>query len=217
VHLAQVFGGEIISADSRQVYRGVDIGMAKESGLPVPQHLIDIKEPGEKITVAEFQSSAYEVIDRLLAQKKLPIMVGGTGLYAEAVINGYIFDGPGGKAAEARYESLVLGIAWDRAVLRERIAERTQIMLQQGLLQEIECLLAAGVDPEWLQQSGQPYKYFMPYLRGELTLEEATDKTNIDIGQYAKRQDTWWRRFGQVVWVQTAEEAEAAVDSFLHP
>lgn len=87
IFLAQKFGGELISADSRQVYRGMDIGTGKDKSYP--QHLIDIRNPQEQYSVAEFQSDAYKIIFDCFKKNKLPILVGGTGLYINAVLRGY--------------------------------------------------------------------------------------------------------------------------------
>ncbi|MBU6389883.1 hypothetical protein KGQ71_05215 [Patescibacteria group bacterium] len=218
-HLAHIFHGEIVSADAKQVYRGMDIGTAKEKDLPVGQHLLDIKNPGEKITVGEYQRLAYAVIDRLLSQDVLPFLVGGSGLYAESVLNGYIFAGNGEKSRrqKSRYQSLKLGITLPRQELRQRVADRTERWLQDGLLDEITRLLAAGVEPEWLSWCGQEYRYFTAYLLGEIGLEEAVAKTNTSINQFIKRQYTWWRRHPDVIWVSGGQEAEAAVRRFLEP
>jgi len=213
--IAQRFSGEIVSADSKQVYRGMDIGTAKERNLAVPQHLIDIKNPGEKITVAEYQALAYEVIDALLTQKKLPVLVGSGMLYAESVLNGYIFAGKGKKQQKPRYQSLKIGIALERELLKERLQKRTQQWLDQGLVEEITHLLDAGVSAAWLHQCGQEYRYFSEYVLGKLSLEEAINLTNISLNQYVKRQYTWWRRHSDVLWVADFAEALPHIHEFL--
>ncbi|MDR0461886.1 MAG: tRNA (adenosine(37)-N6)-dimethylallyltransferase MiaA [Christensenellaceae bacterium] len=96
IKIAREFNGEIISADSRQVYRGLDIGSAKvteEEQKLVKHHLLDVVDPGEKFDVFEFQKRAYEAIDDILSRGKLPIIVGGTGLYSRSVVEGYEFGG----------------------------------------------------------------------------------------------------------------------------
>ena len=216
VFLAQELGGEIVSADAKQVYRGMDIGTAKEKDLPVPQHLIDIKDPGERITVAEYQGLAYAEIDRLLAVGRVPVLVGGSGLYAESVLNGYQFSADGKSLAQVpRYASLKLGIQIDRAALKERAAARTKRWLDQGLLDEIRGLIARGVDPAWLCSCGMEYRYFTLYLQGTLSLDEATAKTIISINQFIKRQYTWWRRHPDLIWVESREEALGLSRKFL--
>lgn len=208
--IAQKFNGEIVSCDAKQVYRGMDIGTAKELDLPVKQHLIDFKEPGEKITVAEYQELAYQTIDQLLSEKKLPVLVGGTMLYASAVIEGYRF----GKASVKRYNTLMLGIKIDREELRSRVAVRTNQWLEMGLLEEIKGLLNAGVSPDWLRRCGMEYSYFTDYFLGNITLDEAVLRTNFAINQYIKRQYTWWRRYENINWVANFEEAEECVKNW---
>jgi tRNA dimethylallyltransferase len=214
--LAVTLGGELISADSRQVYRGMDIGTAKERNLPVPQHLIDIKDPEERMTVAEFQALAYKEINNIHAAGKIPFLVGGSGLYAEAVMSGYLFEESGkSTASHPRYTSLKIGIAIEREELRKRVAARTSQWIEQGLLEEIKGLIQQGVSRDWIVSLGMEYRYFTLYLEGALSLEEAITKTNISINQFIKRQYTWWRRHANVHWVEGETEAEALVKAFL--
>ena len=176
--LCRRFGGEIVSCDAKQVYRGMDIGTAKDTGLGVPQHLIDVKDPGQPITVAEYQEMAYGVIDALLERGIRPFLVGGSMLYAEAVLHGYSFGGPGHKEEpRPRYRSLKLGVSMDREVLRERIASRTRSWVGEGLVDEVKELLAAGVSPDWLRRCGQEYRHFTDYVQGSASLEEAIEAT----------------------------------------
>ena len=214
VKISQHFNGEIVSGDAKQVYRGMDIGTAKEKNLPVRQHLLDIKNPGEKITVAEYQTLAFQGIDELLAEGKLPVIVGGSGLYVESVTEGYLFGGPGKKDRHPRYNVLKLGIQVPREKLRERVAARTTVWLERGLLDEIRGLLARGVSPAWLEACGLEYKYITQHILGQLSLDEAIRLTNISQGQFIKRQDTWWRRHSDVIWVQDEAEALERVSAF---
>ncbi len=118
VALARRFGGEIVSADSRQVYRGLDLGTGKitpEEMEGVPHHLLDVAEPGEQYSVARFQAEAYEAIDGILGRGKLPFLVGGTGLYLRAVGEGYVFHGAGpDPALRAELEELPTQALRDR-------------------------------------------------------------------------------------------------------
>ena len=214
VWLCRRFGGEIVSADAKQVYRGMDIGTAKERELPVAQHLIDTKNPGEKITVGEYQAAAFMVIDELLARNALPVLVGGSGLYVEAVTEGYLFGGPGLRQREPRYVSLKLGIDIERDELKRRVAVRMQTRAE-GILGEVKGLLATGVDPEWLEQCGIEYRYFSRAARGDISLEEAVRLASTATNQFIKRQYTWWRRHPDVTWVKDAAEAEKRVEEFL--
>src|SRR5581483_2805646 len=92
LRLASEFGGEIVSADSRQIYRGMDIATAKPTiaeQARVPHHLIDVVEPNEELTLADYQARAYAAINDIFSRGKLPLLVGGTGLYVRAVVEGY--------------------------------------------------------------------------------------------------------------------------------
>lgn len=189
----------------------MDIGTAKEKNLPVPQHLIDIKNPGEKITVVEYQTLAYSIIDDLLSKNILPVLTGGSMLYAEAVLNGYLFNGQ----QKPRYSTLKIAIKIDRNLLKARVAQRTQFWLKEGILDEIKTLLEQGVTLEWLDWCGQEYKYFSQHILGQISLEEAIDKTNTSINQYIKRQYTWWRRHPDLHWIDGIEEAKALIGQFL--
>lgn len=213
--LALHFDGEIISADSKQVFRGMDIGTAKEKELKVPQHLIDIKEPGERVTVAEYQGLAYAAIDECITRGKLPFLVGCSMLYAESVMNGYVFSG-GGKSQKQkpRYHVKKIGIAVEREELTKRLATRTEKWIEEGLLEEISCLLESGVSRSFLDHCGQEYRYFTAHLKGEINLEKAIELTNISLNQYAKRQYTWWRRHDDIEWVTSVEEAQSSLDAF---
>lgn len=215
--IAQHFGGEIISADSKQVYKGLDIGTAKEKDLPVKQHLIDLIMPMQRMTVAEYQQLAYGVIDELLAQQTIPIIVGGSGLYAEAVLEGYVF-GEGQKSTLKipRYNSLVMGLEIEKEVLFKRVEQRTLSWLDDGLLEEIQDLLDQGVSREWLEQNGMEYRWFTKLVFKEVSLDEALQRTNLEIRQFIKRQYTWWRRHPEVLWVRNPEEALERVEVFLN-
>jgi tRNA dimethylallyltransferase len=216
--LALRFKGEIVSADAKQIYQGMDIGTAKELNLKVKQHLIDFKEPGQKITVYEYQQLAYSVLDELLKNHKQPFLVGGSGLYVEAVTEGYVFASQTTlktSRSSPRYQVLKIAIQIDREQLKKRVEIRTRQWLQQGLLEEIEKLLASGVSLDWLVSCGMSYKYFPQYLNGTISLEEAVLRTNTETNQYIKRQYTWWRRHSDLNWVNDKSEALALVDSFI--
>lgn len=118
VSLAKAYGGEIVSADSRQVYRGLDLGTGKitaEEMEGVPHHLLDVAQPGEQYSVARFQTEAYAAIDGILARGRLPFLVGGTGLYLRAVAEGYVFhDAPPDPTLRAALEALPTDALRDR-------------------------------------------------------------------------------------------------------
>lgn len=112
IRLAQYYGGEIVSADSRQVYRGLDLGSGKVTAAQraaVPHHLIDVAEVTENYSLAEFQGAAYAAIDGIAAQGKLPLLVGGTGLYIAAVVEGYeLLDVPPNRPLRTELERISL-------------------------------------------------------------------------------------------------------------
>ena len=271
--LAASLGSELISADSRQVYRGMDIGTGKDlseyvvDGAPVPYHLIDVAEPGHLFSVFEFQQRFYACFRGISARGKIPILVGGTGLYIESVLRAYrmlpVPEDPSlraelagksmdelaalllhlnpalhnttdltgrgrlvraieiamhaaGQGSQDVIERpdivpLVIGIRWNRAVLRERITQRLRERLGQGMIDEVRRLRDAGVPWERLDEMGLEYRYVSLYLRGELSFEEMVRTLNTRIHQFAKRQDTWFRgmeRRGITIhWIEGADEA----------
>jgi tRNA dimethylallyltransferase len=271
--LAAQLGAELISADSRQVYRGMDIGTGKDlgeyvvEGVHVPYHLIDVAEPGHLFSVFEFQQRFYECFREIRARGRMPIVVGGTGLYIESVLREYrmrpvpenaalraklaalsmeelaarllelnpalhnttdltgrerliraieiaehtLTHGSGEEIERPDIVPLVIGVRWDRAALRERITKRLKERLDQGMIEEVRGLRAAGVSWERLDEMGLEYRYVSRYLRGEMTRDEMFKTLNIRIHQFAKRQDTWFRgmeRRGITIhWIEGANEA----------
>lgn len=274
VELALRYGGEVVSADSRQVFRGLDLGSGKitpEEMRGVRHHLIDVCDAGDFFSMADFQRMAYEAIDDILARGKPPFLVGGTGLYVESVADGYelsnrmpdlayraelekrsteelyamlveavpgveverrnrnrvmrllekLHDGddvvPG---RNPRYETLRLGVTWDREVLRRRIDERLDRRLEEGMIEEVRGLLQRGVSETFLLKLGLEYRFITRYLKGEIaSLEEMRTLLSTAIKQFAKRQMTWLRRDGAIHWLDmTADpvgEACALIDAFL--
>ena len=280
--LAARMGAELISADSRQVYRGMDIGTGKDlseyvvDGIRVPYHLIDVAEPGHLFSVFEFQQRFYACFREITARQRMPVLVGGTGLYIESVLRGYRMP-PVSEDAALRGElagksmeelaailrrlnpslhnttdltgrerlvraieiavraatpgpqdvidrpgivPLVIGIRWERAVLRERITRRLRERLGQGMIEEVQRLRDAGVSWERLDEMGLEYRYVSLYLRGELAYEEMFRTLNTRIHQFAKRQDTWFRGMERrgipVHWIEGADEA-ALLDFVRNP
>ena len=264
VRLARQFGGEIISADSRQVFRGLDLGSGKitpEEMQGVPHYLIDVREPGEFFSMADFQKMSYEKIDEIRARGHLPMIVGGTGLYVDSVLDGYVLSDKEPDLAyraeleklttpalyaklvtlipdveveknnrnrvmrmlerihdgdnvvptkQARYDSLRLGVSWDRDVLAKRIDERIDMRLEQGMIEEVQGLLDAGVSRDFLLGLGLEYRYITQYLIGEIP-----DKNDMlaqlahAIKKFAKRQMTWFRRNPDIVWLDMQGDAYA--------
>jgi tRNA dimethylallyltransferase len=272
VALARALGGEIVSADSRQVYRGLNIGAGKDlaeygaGGSPVPYHLIDIVGLDQEFNVFEYQKRFFEVFVELNERRVLPVLVGGTGLYLEAVLKGYrmgavpedttlrkdlcalsdaaladrlkvlrpeqhnttdltererlvraieIAEYSRTHAPEPTPEvrALVLGTRWPREELHERIRARLHERLGQGLIEEVKSLHEGGVPWEKLEFLGLEYRFVAHYLRGELSRNDMTQKLCSAISQFAKRQETWFRRMERhgvmIHWVERADPSAA--------
>ena len=254
VALARLLDGEVISADSRQVYRGLDIGTGKDlqefalGGPPVAHHLIDIADPGGEYNVFQFQRDFHAAFADIRGRGRLPMLVGGTGMYLDAALSKtMMIPVPHNPALRATMEPmstellqeklaalkpdlhnttdlldrdrivraieielfiqdatpapappihpLVLGVAWDRKHLRQRIASRLKARLEGGLIEEVEDLIAAGCSWERLELLGLEYRNVSQFLRGKIkSRNDLYQKLSGEIGQFAKRQDTWFRR-----------------------
>lgn len=253
-YLAAHLQGEIISADSRQVYKGMDIGTGKDlttyqyDDTSIPYHLIDIVEAGEAYNVFRFQQDFLEAYQAIEKKGAYPILCGGTGMYIEAVLKGYkLIDVPHNeplrealslqsdaeleeklasykqqhnttdssdrermlRAIEIQdyYEAnphidthfpeiptLVLGIDFDRRVVRQRITDRLDERLKNGMVEEVEQLIKKGVSKEVLKYYGLEYRFVTQYIEGEIGYNEMFRRLNTAIHQFAKRQMTWFRR-----------------------
>ena len=261
--LAAEIGGEIVSADSRQVYRRMDIGTGKdlddyevknENGevTNVPYHLIDIREPGTKYNLFEYQQDFYDVYQDIRRRGTVPILCGGTGLYIEAVLKGYklspvpqnqelrdsLEDKPLNELTEMLkglkekngsnmhnttdvdscqrairaieietynlehptprrelppVESLIIGIDIDREERRAKITRRLKARLEEGMVEEVKALLDEGIPADDLIYYGLEYKFLTEYLTGVTSYSEMTNRLEIAIHQFAKRQMTWFR------------------------
>ncbi len=199
-HLAhRLGGGEIISADSRMVYRGMTIGTGKdlddyvlhgEDGkeVHVPYHLIDICEPGYRFNVYEFQCAFQNAYMDIKTRGAIPILCGGTGLYIESVLKSYEL----GSVRFPERRSLTIGLRIDRELRRQKITERLHARLQEGMVEEVRELLRK-VPAERLIRYGLEYKYVTEYCIGERSYEEMVARLEIAIHQFAKRQMTWFR------------------------
>ena len=187
--------GEIISADSRQVFRGMDIGTGKDladyevGGQRVPYHLIDIAEPGTRYSVYQFQQDFHAAYSDIVGRGRTPILCGGTGLYIESVIRGYEFDG----RQMPPLQSLNIGLLISREERRRKISQRLQARLDEGMIDEVRGLIDRGVSTDALIRYGLEYKYVTLYLLGQLSYEEMYRLLEIAIHQFAKRQMTWFR------------------------
>ena len=197
-------GAEIISADSRQVYRGMDIGTGKDLAEygEIPYHLIDIAEAGSQYNVYEFQKDFVKAYTDIRSRHCIPILCGGTGLYLNSVISGYDFRTTKPlselRTDQALNNSLpakpfVIGTLVSREVRNERIDRRLDARLQEGMVEEIKGLLDAGVPAGTLISYGLEYKFVTLYVLGQLSYEQMRQQLAIAIHQFAKRQMTWFR------------------------
>lgn len=212
VKLAKELDGEIISADSRQVFRGMDIGTGKDLAdyKGVPYHLIDILPAGAEYNVYQFQQDFQKAWEEIRSRGKVPILCGGTGLYISAVTRGYNWGGEKKPLSQMRDDSATdcffIGTLVSREERNRRIDARLDQRLQEGLPQEIEALLKSGVPSERLISYGLEYKYVTEYILGDRSYEDMREKLAIAIHQFAKRQMTWFRsmeRSGvKIHWVQ---------------
>lgn len=254
-HFAALNNGEVLSADSRQVYKGMDIGTGKDlsefivNGKEVPYHLIDIKEAGEEYNVYEFQKDFLMAYKAVKSRNNLPVLCGGTGLYLEAVLKGYRFvkvpeNDKLRKELEhktteelvailSKYKDLhnttdtiqrkrtiraievanyqkdnealikdfpkmnptIFGIHFEREIIKERISNRLKYRLKhEGMIEEVESLLDAGVSSDRLKFYGLEYKLITQFLLKEIDRTEMFNKLNVAIHQFAKRQATWFRK-----------------------
>ena len=270
VALAKRFGGEVVSVDSMQLYRGMAIGTAaptQEEMEGIPHHMVAVADPAESWSAARYVHAADACVQDILRRGKLPVLVGGTGLYLDALIRGTDF-AAGSQGTELRqqlqrrarqegvetlleelrridptaaqklhlrdekriiralevwyetgctitehdrqerqrppkYDALYIGLDFlDRQDLRDRIDKRVDTMVEQGLLEEVETLLASGLprDATALQAIG--YKQFLAVAEGTATRQEAIEEVKLRSRQYAKRQLTWLRRNPDIFWVR---------------
>ena len=265
LELAEKFGGEVICADSRTVYRGMDIGTAKptlEEQERVAHHLIDVVDPNERFSAAQFKEQAIAAIADIHSRGKLPILVGGTGLYVDAVIFdfqfveikdeslrqtleqlsveelqreitrlGYVMPensknkrylvrtierhGETGSKRELRPNTVAIGIAASREVIRQRIENRVEAMFAEGFVDEAKSLVRAFGEtaPAFLAPG---YKAVIPYLRGEISIEQAKADFVKNDYHLAKRQETWFKRNKSIQWVNDRSEGVDLVTTFLN-
>ncbi|MCL2413391.1 MAG: tRNA (adenosine(37)-N6)-dimethylallyltransferase MiaA [Bacteroidales bacterium] len=201
VRLAAEIGGEIISADSRQLFRGMDIGTGKDlheyevNGKSIPYHLIDILDAGEMYSAFQFVSDFHVAYNDIVSRNKTPILCGGTGLYLSAILQHYDFQK---EALDLKVPKIscekILAIFPPRDVVRKRITQRLKDRLNAGLIEEVDILIKQGVSVERLFIYGLEYKFVTLYILGKITKNELFEQLNIAIHQFAKRQMTWFRK-----------------------
>ena len=268
IELAKKINGEIISSDSMQIYKDMNIGTAKptvEEMDGIPHYLLDFVSPDTRYSVAEFQKDATEKIEEILKKGKTPIIVGGTGLYVDSLIYGIeyqdikldeqyrnqleniaeqegldklyeeakkidleamqkisrndkkriirvleIYKATGKTKTqqelesrqEVKYDYKVFAINMEREKLYDRINRRVDIMIDQGLIEEVENLVKKYKEfPTAMQGLG--YKEVVEYIENKVTKEEMIEKIKMETRRYAKRQMTWFRKNKQTIWLDT--------------
>ena len=188
---------EIVSADSRQVYCGMDIGTGKDLDEygDIPYHLIDILPAGSKYNVYQYQQDFARIYQDIRIRGCVPILCGGTGLYIEAAACGYDFhkESPTVDPALLPTRTYFIGTLVDRETRNARIDARLKSRLGEGLVEEIRGLLDSGVSAEDLIFYGLEYKFVTQYVIGELSFDEMYTLLSNAIHQFAKRQMTWFR------------------------
>jgi len=254
----------------------MDLGTGKdlvEYG-DIPYHLIDIRSPGSEFSVFEFLQGADRALADIRSRQRLPVVVGGTGLYLDALLKGYrmtpapqnpdlraeladltlaelqtylqrlrpqqhnrtdlenrqrllraievaVADATAPAPAAPQLTPVIFGLHWPREVLRERIRARLVERLEQGLVDEVERLLSAGVSHTALDYYGLEYRFVARHLRGELSRSEIEQQLAIAIGQFAKRQETWFRRMERqgttIVWLDAEADPLAVALQVLGP
>ncbi len=267
IELAKKINGEIISSDSMQIYEDMDIGTAKpskEEMQGIKHYMLNIVKPNQRYSVADFKKDAESAIEEILAKGKIPIVVGGTGLYVDSLIYGIeyqdikldekyrqyleksaetegleklyeeakiidpqamekispndkkriirvleIYKATGKNKTEQEIESRKNGVKYnyivfaldiEREKLYEKINKRVDIMIEQGLIQEVEKLLHKYDDfPTAMQGLG--YKEVVEYLENKITKEEMIEKIKMETRRYAKRQITWFKKNKQTIWI----------------
>lgn len=275
IELAKKINGEIVSCDSMQIYKDMDIGSAKpskEEMQGIKHYMLDFVSPDKRYSVAEYKKDAEMAIEEILKKGKIPIVVGGTGLYADSLIYGIeyneiefneeyrkrleniatteeglrslynkakeidsealkkispndkkriirvleIYNSTGktkteleieSRRNEVKYDYRVFAINMDRDVLYERINKRVDIMLESGLIDEVETLLKKyKTFPTAMQGLG--YKEVVQYFNKELTRDEMIDKIKQETRRYAKRQLTWFRKNKKTIWLDGLNDME---------
>lgn len=285
IDIANYVGGEIVSADSMQIYKYMDIGSAKptkEEQSQAVHHMIDFLEPHEEFSVADYTEMAHKVIADIYGRGKIPVMAGGTGLYINSVVNDVTFgemdtdyelreelkktaEEKGSeyllhmleefdevsakrlhpnnlrriiraiefykitgkpisehqeetKQTVSRYNPLMLCVNWDREELYDRINCRVDMMMNEGLLDEVKRLTDMGYTQALNSMKGIGYKEVMDYFDGKASLEETVEIIKQSSRRYAKRQLTWFRRDERIHYVSSEnpfEEAKILIDDFL--
>ena len=276
IELAKAYSAEIVSADSRQVYKGLDLGSGKvtpEEMQGIPHHLLDVANPNDFFSLHDYQTLAYRAIDDIISRGVTPFLVGGTGLYVNSIVDGYnissvqtppdlresiekkplpelldilreknpdvlekldlcnkrrveraVEKALAGVTTEQPgkplYETLVIGVTWPRDILYERIRERLDRRLSQGMIEEVQNLRKNGATDDFLYKLGLEYRYILMYLRGQFSDFDAFyNKLFMEIRHLAKEQMTWFRKRTDIHWIdmqnKPIDRAKDLIDGFM--
>lgn len=282
IELAKKIDGEIVSCDSMQIYKDMNIGSAKptvDEMQGIKHYMIDIVEPNERFNVAEYKKQAELAIEEILSKGKMPIVIGGTGLYADSLIYGVeypeiefdeeyrkeleslaetqeglkklyeeakkideeaiekisendkkrilrileIYHSTGKTKTELeiesrkngpKYDYRVFAINMDRNILYDRINKRVDLMIKNGLLQEVEELLKK-YDKFPTAMQGLGYKEVVEFFEEKITKEEMIEKIKQETRRYAKRQLTWFRKNKNTIWLDGLDSVDTNIDIIL--
>jgi tRNA dimethylallyltransferase len=272
IYLAQKLGGEILSADSRQVYRGLDIGtgkVTKKEMAGIPHHLIDVAPPKRQFTVDDFVRLAEKAYASVLQNSKIAIVAGGTGLYVDMLVGRMSYPSvppnPALRAqlekktptqlfsmllkadparaatidphnprrlvraleiAEAigtspapnqtpKYDVLWLGLDPGQKKLEANIHTRLISRMKAGMVAEAQRLHKRGLSFKRMEELGLEYRYLARLMQGKLAQKEFMDELERAIRDYAKRQNTWFKRNKDIRWVGSKAEALRLAKAFL--
>ncbi len=280
ISLAKKINGEIVSCDSMQIYKEMDIGSAKptvEEMQEIKHYLVDFVSPEKRYSVSEYKEDASKAIEEIINKGKTPIIVGGTGLYLNSLIYNIqynemevdlnyrrelekeaeeyglevlynrakeidpeamekvsandkkritrvleIYNATGRNKTELEkksrkevpYNYLIFGINMERSILYDRINKRVDIMLEQGLIEEVKNLINKYSNMPTAMQ-GLGYKVVKEFLDGNISKEEMIEKIKMETRRYAKRQITWFKRIENIIWLDGLNKTEENVNSIM--
>lgn len=280
ISLAKKINGEIVSCDSMQIYKEIDIGSAKptvEEMQEIKHYLVDFVSPEKRYSVSEYKEDASKAIEEIINKGKTPIIVGGTGLYLNSLIYNIqynemevdlnyrrelekeaeeyglevlynrakeidpeamekvsandkkritrvleIYNATGRNKTELEkksrkevpYNYLIFGINMERSILYDRINKRVDIMLEQGLIEEVKNLINKYSNMPTAMQ-GLGYKEVKEFLDGNISKEEMIEKIKMETRRYAKRQITWFKRIENIIWLDGLNKTEENVNSIM--
>lgn len=283
IEIARAFDGEIVSCDSMQLYKFMDIGSAKptkEEQSRAPHHLVDVIDPRDDFSCAVYKKMAFDAIDDIISRGHLPVIAGGTGLYLNSILYNMEFDEvpPADEALRAKLyqeaseygneyvynklkeideaaasrihpnnvkkviraleaalsgnkigdfskditrnesvDAVLICLTRDREELYDRINRRVDILLDEGLVEEVRSLMEMGLTDDNISMKGIGYKEVIAYLRGEASLEDTAELIKKNTRHYAKRQLTWFRRYEDMKWfdISTYSDDETCLEAII--